>query len=115
MKRFTFTTALLSVSLLAVWMISEASSVSSSKSKIDESSKESASKGMSVPKSAANVKIAPVYDSTGALVSDPSGAIADEDMAVPVTGAEKKVAPVFDTTGTVVSDPSGTIWNASNP
>jgi hypothetical protein len=54
---------------------------------------------------AANVLVSPVYDSTGRLVSDPTGTMLRTD---------RKMAPVFDTTGVVVSDPSGTILNANH-
>lgn len=67
----------------------------------------------------ADVKIAPVFDVTGAIVSDPTGTILSVthsgDMAVPVTGTDVKIAPVFDNTGAVVSDPTGTILSMSNP
>jgi hypothetical protein len=91
--------------------------------------------GMAVPVAGANFKVAPVFDATGALVSNPTGMLLNllplgslavpipaqyiaEEMsggvrsggtAVPVTGANFKVAPVFDATGTIVSDPTGTL------
>ncbi len=65
-----------------------------------------------------DVKIAPVFDVTGAVVSDPTGTLLSAnhsvDMAVPVTGADMKIAPMFDVTGAVVSDPTGTILGVIN-
>jgi hypothetical protein len=65
------------------------------------------------------VKIAPVFDATGAVISDPTGtlegAIPSANPAIPVTDADVKIAPVFDATGMVVSDPNGTLWSASQP
>ncbi len=65
------------------------------------------------------VKIAPVFDTTGAVVSDPTGTMLNidhsVDMAVPVTSSVGKIAPVFDTTGAVVSDPTGTLLSVLNP
>lgn len=84
-----------------------------------------------------NFKVAPLFDATGTLISNPSGTILNsylpagltnlipaqsiaEEMsggvrssgtAVPVTGANFKVAPVFDATGAIVSDPTGTLLN----
>jgi hypothetical protein len=54
----------------------------------------------------ANVKVAPVYDASGALVSDPTGTVANADV---------KIAPVYDVSGRLVSDPTGTIWSSRNP
>ena len=61
--------------------------------------------GTAILAAAANVQISPVYDASGALLSDPTGTVSSVDV---------KIAPVFDTTGVVMSDPSGTILN-SNP
>ena len=55
---------------------------------------------VAVPVTLADMKIAPVFDVTGAVVSDPTGTLLNANM---------KIAPVFDTTGAVVSDPTGTI------
>jgi cbb3-type cytochrome oxidase subunit 3 len=67
----------------------------------------------------ADMKIAPVFDVTGAVVSDPTCTllIANQsgDRAVPVTGTDMKIAPVFDATGAIVSDPTGTMLSVINP
>lgn len=67
----------------------------------------------------ANFKVAPEFDTTGAIISDPSGAVLNAHesgvaggVAVPVTGADFKVAPMFDATGAIISDHSGTVLNA---
>lgn len=72
-----------------------------------------------VPVTDIDAKVAPVYDTSGALVSDPTGTIwcknYESIMIVPVTGADRKVAPVYDSTGALISDPTGTIWSSTNP
>jgi hypothetical protein len=69
--------------------------------------------GAAVPVTGKDFKVAPVFDTTGAIVSDPTGTILNDHRmggaTVPVTGADFKVAPVFDTTGAIMSDPSGTL------
>jgi len=66
-----------------------------------------------------NVKIAPVFDVIGAVVSDPTGTLLKASqsgaLAVPMTGTYMKIAPVFDVTGAVVSDPTGTLLSVINP
>jgi len=130
MKRFMVFTVLLSVSILAVWGIFEAFAASSPGTKsdntpiqahdeTDEMLKASHSVGLPVPATGADMKIAPVFDITGAVVSDPTGTMENANhsvgMPVPVTGADMTVAPVFDSTGAVVSDPTGTILSVINP
>ena len=65
----------------------------------------------------ADMQIAPVFDATGAVVSDPTGTVLSAnhsaDMAVPVMG-DMQIAPVFDATGAVVSDPTGTVLSANH-
>jgi hypothetical protein len=65
----------------------------------------------------ADMKVAPVFDVTGAVVSDPAGTMLNASQsgasAVPMTGTDMKIAPVFDVTDAVVSDPTGTVLNAS--
>jgi hypothetical protein len=61
-----------------------------------------------------NAKIAPVFDNTGAVVSDPTGTMLNA-KAVPMAGTDMKIAPVFDVKGAVVSDPTGTILSVINP
>ena len=136
MKRFIVITVLFSVSILAVWAIFEASAASPPETKSDNTSiqvhdqtdemlKASHSVGLPVPATGADMKIAPVFDSTGAIVSDPTGTMLDETderlkashsvgLPVPATGADMKIAPVFDSTGAVVSDPTGTMLNANH-
>ena len=64
-------------------------------------------------------RISPVFDATGALVSDPTGtmlnALDSENRIIPVTDVNTKIAPGFDATGKVVSDPTGTILSTINP
>ena len=58
-------------------------------------------------------QIAPVFDSSGDVVSDPTGTLSNgsyaSDLPVPVT--EVKIAPMFDSSGAIVSDPTGTLSN----
>jgi hypothetical protein len=137
MKRFIVIAVLFSVSILAVWVIFEASTASALETnsnntpievhgQTDEMLKASHSAGLPAPSTGADMRIAPVFDSTGAVVSDPTGTMLDETderlkashsvgLPVPVTGADMKIAPVFDNTGTVVSDPTGTMLSATNP
>ena len=141
MKRFTVVTALFSVSILALWILSQALITSSAKThnasssagnqailpvtgadvraiapapvydasgRIQSLNPNGSNNEAMILAPAANVKIAPLYDATGKLISDPTGTLNS-------SRADKNVAPVFDNTGAVVSDPSGTLWNASNP
>jgi hypothetical protein len=126
MKRFTAATAVFGVSILAVLMIFQMTGNNDKTlTKVRPSHNElmkilNAGHEAVIPVPSVDTrKVAPVFDTTGSVVSDPSGAVmnasSSEANVVPVTGAEKKVAPVFDTTGAVVSDPSGTLLNASHP
>ncbi len=67
----------------------------------------------------ANAKIAPVFDTTGAVVSDPTGTMLNAKpsgaSAIPVKGTNMKIAPVFNTTGALMSDPTGTLLSVTNP
>jgi len=127
MKRFIVITVLFSVSILAAWVIFEAFAASPPENKrentpinvhneTDEMLKASHSVGLPAPVTGADFKVAPVFDTRGAIVSDPSGTILNSHqsggVANPVTCADFKVAPVFDTRGAIVSDPSGTILNS---
>lgn len=71
-----------------------------------------------VPVICTDYKVAPMFDTTGAIVSDPTGTILSTHrsacIVVAVTGLVFKVAPVFDTTGAIVSDPTGTILSLIN-
>jgi len=124
MRRFLVITVLFSVSILAFWVIFDAFAASPPETKnnnapvkvhdeTDEMLKANQSGNMAVPVMGTDMKIAPVFDTTGAVVSDPTGTLLSAsysgNVAVPVTLADMKIAPVFDTTGAVVSDPTGTI------
>jgi hypothetical protein len=127
MKRFIVITILVGVSLLAAWVIFEGFAVAAPETKnsimpvkaqgqADEVLKPDQS-GAAAPVAGANKKIAPVFDSTGAIVSDSTGTILSANqsgnLAAPVAGANLMIAPVFDTSGRIVSDPTGTILGAN--
>ena len=140
MKRFIVMTALVSVGVLLFSMVSEAYASPPPETKRNKSSihlddeidllPKAIKPGELVPLvTCAEVKIAPVFDATGAVVSDPTGTMLNanpsKDRIIPVTcpdvkiapvfdatGSDVKIAPVFDSTGRVVSDPTGTIWSA---
>jgi hypothetical protein len=63
--------------------------------------------------------IAPVFDSTGRIVFDPSGTLLNANIpgkrSEQMTFANRLIAPVFDATGRIVSDPTGTILGEVNP
>ena len=71
---------------------------------------------VAVPVTAEYAKIAPVFDSTGALVSDSTGTMLNANysgcLSVSAMGADVRISPVFDATGALVSDPTGTMLNA---
>ena len=84
MKRFI--AVVFSLSILAVWAIFDAIAAPSSvtkrdntsvkvQNKTDDALKASHSGDMAVPVTVADVRIAPVFDSTGVVVSDPTGTI----------------------------------------
>jgi hypothetical protein len=111
MKRFTVVTALFGIILLAVWMIFQASAPSSkTDNKNAVNSVHSADEAAVPVTGAESRRVAPVYDATGALVSDPTGTIWN---AVDPT-RDLRIAPVYDATGALISDPTGTISNAKN-
>ena len=120
MKQFTVTTAVLSVSIMAFWMILQPYSASPSGVKNDnlavqaqegrnQTLKAGNAKEVVVPVTAAHAKIAPVFDTTGAVISNPSG------IKLNANPSDVKIAPVYDANGVVVSDPSGAIFNSYNP
>jgi hypothetical protein len=158
MKRFTVASAVFGVSILVVWAISLVYTASQPQVKNDNTSAKvqpapnEAMEAMNpgneaaIPATGSDERnIAPVFDASGAVVSDPSGTILNAassaerkvapvldangmvvsdpsgvlwsagSITIPVTGADRKVAPVFDATGAVVSDPTGTILNAGQP
>jgi hypothetical protein len=130
MKRFTTAAAVFGVSILAVWAIFQlfAASQHQPENRIApialqtaqaDNMKALSSDKVLVPASGVESRsVAPVFDSSGTLVSDPSGALLNAGplgaQAVPVTGAEMNVAPVIDSSGAVVSNPSGMQFNAPN-
>jgi hypothetical protein len=148
MKRFTTLAGVFSISILAVWAIFQMFSASQAQGKNGNTSAQVQPAGneaaipvtgpedrkiapvfdasgavvsdpsgtmLNVSRSE-DMRVAPVFDAHGAVVSDPSGAMwSAGNMAIPATGANRMVAPVFDATGTVISDPSGTILNSSQP
>jgi hypothetical protein len=130
MKRLLAIAALLSVSILAVLIVFEGSDSFQPKTgskrmptqvegTIEEMLKADQSGDLAVPEPAKEMKIAPVFDVTGAVVSDPTGTMLNanhlDDIVVPVTGADMKIAPVFDNTGAITSDPTGTILGLTKP
>ncbi len=127
MKRFTVVTAMFGVSLLAVWIIFQAFAAgnnghASLKVRSDHNAilkTLNSGKQIALPVPAVDTRnIAPLFDSNGRVVSDPSGALSNAGASgaqvVPVTGAEMNVAPVYDASGAVVSNPSGLQLNAPN-
>jgi hypothetical protein len=130
MKRFTTAATVFGVSILGGWAISQLFTVSQHQPENRiapialqtaqaENRKAISSNKVPVPASGVESRsVAPVLDSSGALVSDPSGALLHAGpsgaQVVPVTGAEMNVAPVIDSSGAVVSNPSGVQFNAPN-
>lgn len=128
MKRLLVITALFSVGVLIFSMVFDAYASSSPETKRDQFSinldneidfmpKAIRSGEMVAPVICAYVKIAPVFDVTGSVNSDPTGKLLignqPKNMVIPVTCPDAKIAPVFDATGAVVSDPTGTILNGN--
>jgi len=120
MKRFIGISVL---SVLAVWVIFKMLAVSPVETSIYNAPVKGAGEmqkaiqpgNVAFPVICADIKIAPLFDATGAVVSDPTGTMLDpsqsECTTVSEMGADLKIAPVFDATGAVVSDPTGTILN----
>jgi hypothetical protein len=69
-------------------------------------------------KTCLDVMISPVFNTTGTLVSDPTGTLLNplnaECRSVAVMGADVKISPVFDSTGALVADPTGTMLKATH-
>ena len=108
MKRFTVVTALFGISLLAVYMVFQASAASSKSEQNETVNPVSSGNEAPVPVTGAEARtVAPVYDANGALVSDPTGRIWNA-----VDSRNVQIAPVYDATGALISDPTGTISNA---
>ena len=130
MKRLSIFTALFSVCILVFSVTSEAFAASSLEAnsgntsikihhETDEMRRATDSVCVAVPVTVAYAKIAPVFDSTGALVSDPTGTMLNTNysgcLSVSAMGADVKIAPVFNVSGAVISDPTGTILSLINP
>jgi hypothetical protein len=98
MKQFKGIAILLGISVLVISVCFQVTTASA------------ASEDVNISVTCAFMRIAPVFDSTGAVVSDPAGTILNATHSV--TCGEMKIAPVFDITGAVVSDPTGTLSNA---
>jgi hypothetical protein len=131
MKRFRTALALFGVSFLAVWAIFQLLTASQHQPENRiapialqtaqaENMNASDSNKALVPTSGVESRlVAPVFDSNGALVSDPSGALSKSsgNSGIPVTGEvmveSRLVAPVFDSNGALVSDPSGALSKSS--
>jgi hypothetical protein len=128
MKRSAVIIALISVSILATWANSQASAASPPETESDNSPikvhydtdeipKDNQSGHVAVPAEGMDFRIAPVFDTTGAVISDPSGILMDAnhsvDKVIPVISMDAKIAPVFDATGAVMSDPTGTMFGAN--
>lgn len=86
MKRFTVISVLFSVSILAFWVIIDSFAAAQPEAKsdtapivvrneTDEMLKASQSGVLAAPLTGSDMKIAPVFDVTGAVVSDPTGTI----------------------------------------
>ena len=112
MKRFTTVTAVFGVSILAVWAIFQLYTASQPQSKNDSATArdQPAREEAAVPVTGLESrKIAPIFDESGQVVSDPSGTVLNARPS-----SDRRIAPVFDASGAVVSDPSGTIWSTGN-
>jgi hypothetical protein len=112
MKRFTTLAGVFSVSILAVWAISQIFTASHAQTKEGSTSApvQPASNKAVIPVTGPEArKISPVFDANGAVISDPSGV-----MLSTRPSSDRMIAPVFDANGVVVSDPSGMIWAAGN-
>ncbi len=113
MKRSTTLAGVFSVSILAVWAIFQIFTASKSQAKDGNltSQVQPASNDAVIPVTGPEArKIAPVFDASGAVVSDPSGMMLNARPS-----EDRRIAPVFDANGALVSDPSGTILDASQP
>lgn len=127
MRRLMVIAALFSVSLLAVRVgfeafvlfppgIKSASMEIKVQDERDEMVKDNQSNGLNEPEPAKDWKIAPVFDITGAVMSDPTGTMLNANpsgVRLVSVGKDMKIAPLFDVTGAVVSDPTGTMLNTN--
>jgi hypothetical protein len=131
MKRLIGITTVFTISVFVLWAFSQVSLLTTSKAKSDNMPNQvhtlkdntvllAHSREETIPVTGSAMKVAPVFNTTGAVISDPTGtllsAVHSRNVAVPTTAAAmKKVAPVYDATGVLVSDPTGTISNTANP
>ena len=125
MKRYVIFAVLVSVSILVGLAILEANSATPSKAdycnpliKVQAENEEVLnaihSVALPVPLTSCAMKIAPVLDSTGAVVSDPSGMFLTKISPgewLYNHKMDRKIAPVFDSNGEILSDPTGTIMH----
>jgi hypothetical protein len=112
MKRFPTTAVVFGVSFLAAWAIFQLYTISLPPSKNDQApvKVQPAHSEAAVPVTGSESReIAPVFDDSGRVISDPSGTILNTRPS-----SDRKIAPVFDARGTLVSDPSGMIGSAGN-
>ena len=129
MKRFTSAAAVFGISILAIWAIFQLFNASRPQANHENTSVQlqpahneimkainSGNKAVIPLTGSESRNVAPVYDPSGAIVSNPSGMDLNPaktgKSAAPAAGSDMMVAPVFDANGAVLSDPSGTISNA---
>ena len=119
-KRLAVLGVFIIVGVIAVWIAFQSTPRISSLAQADDASiqSEEVAGALNVPANGEDMKVAPVYDASGRLVSDPTGTIGSAnqlgDVLVPANGEDMKVAPVYDASGNIVSDPTGTIWSATH-
>ena len=124
MKRLIVLSTLFSVSLLAIWLVFDPLGAALPERQNnnlpveiqnEEMPKSNEPADLETPAILEDVKIAPVFDASGLVVSDPTGTIwiakQSGDAAALVVLGDVRIAPVFDATGAVVSDPTGTMSN----
>lgn len=110
MKRFTVITSLFGISLLAVWMIFQASAASPKTVNSQTENPVYSGDEVVIPVTGPEARrVAPVYDANGDLASDPTGTIWNA-----ADSSDVMIAPVYDASGALISDPTGTIANASD-
>lgn len=117
MKHFTVPAILFGAGMLAVWMAFQLlapSFVTNSKTVDPPLSIQPAGDRANVPLAAVEARTvapAPVYDSSGRIVSlNPNGSGNKSILLAPA--APIRVAPVYDTAGRLISDPTGVIFNS---
>ena len=85
MRRFTVISVVFTAAILAAWGVFEVFAASPS-----------GTASANEPMVGADMKIAPVFDVTGAIISDPTGTMVNSNQsgasAVPLTGRDMKVA-----------------------